>query len=1149
MKIRVFLLLSVILLSMGAIFACTAETYSNANYTQVKKLFQTNETVYLKGTGISADSACLNQSAAKVDYYAPGAVSPTYTHICTSSTCYFKNEDSGVVKDALPLNLSDPSGEWTAKVYRGKYSSCNHSCYWDYRAKTEFNVTKFDHVCSIRISHPENGTIYLIFEPITVNGEVNCEGQLNPLDYYAKVDWENGISPELALFGPVGDPWGFTTEPDYNRYYSDSGTHYIRAFLYKKYPCGDVNGDGKLDSNDTEFLIDYLFRGGPAPVPLLAGDVNGDGIVNVGDVVYLINYFNRGGPRPECNDAVNLSETGYIVATSPWVRILINAPPIPNLGPNRSVELGETVYFDGSASYDPDGTIVSYHWDFGDGAGADGVAVSHAYSSLGNFEVSLTVTDNLGATDTNSIIVKVGSPVAEYITISPKNINMTPGSTREYTATAHDSHGNSWDVSSGTVFSSDGGTFEGNIFTAGSILGTYDVLANYEGLKANTTVTIMQGDAERIKIAPKNASVAVMGTLEYSATAFDNHGNSWDITTDTTFASDAGTFDGNTLTAGTAAGLFDVNGIYGTLSDSATVNILHGYPVSLRISPENAILSPLGQQLFNAIASDQYGNEWDVTSETNFSTEGGTFNGGVLTAGTLSGSYTVVANYGSLTGTADVTIIPGELVRMEIFPGNITIAVGSSHPYTATAYDAYDNSVDITSGTTFSSTGGTFSGSLFTAGMLLGNYIVYGVYGEGEGTLDASTPVHITNAMAVSISISPKSASIVAGGTQAYAVTAYDIYGNSWDVTFYKNCGDVNGDGKLDKDDIEFLISYLFRGGPAPVPLWIGDINEDGTVDVGDVVYLVNYLNRGGPKPACKGTAFISEAGSFEGNVLGSDGTVGTFQVVAEYGNLSDYASITVTEKQNEQPSGPGGQGSSSLGFYSGGGGAGGNQTQPPVSTCQKIGAVCTNTSECCEGACISNVCKIPEKPSERIVIEIIAPKEADVGSQVQILLKYVDTGEPATGITIRVVTPSYEIISLVTDYKGITSYVPNEEGTYDYLVPDYEATGVLSTHVNGGMDGAGKVLIIRNGEIARTSTAGTGFFLFNLAPELLGLILLVAMLVLYGAYLYYKEREEPEILVDVEPLVPMNKIHTKKPKTPEPPQQPEQPEAPENPT
>jgi hypothetical protein len=491
---------------------------------------------------------------------------------------------------------------------------------------------------------------------------------------------------------------------------------------------------------------------------------------------------------------------------------------------------------------------------------------------------------------------------------------------------------------------------------------------------------------------------------------------------------------------------------------------------------------------------------------------------------------------------------------MEISPENITIAVGSSHPYTATAYDAYDNSVDITSETTFSSAGGTFSGNLFTAGMLLGNYIVYGVYGEGEGTLNASTPVHITDAMAVNISISPKSASIVAGGTQAYTVTAYDIYGNSWDVTFYKNCGDVNGDGKLDSNDTEFLIDYLFRGGPAPVPLWVGDINEDGTVNVGDVVYLINYFYRGGPKPACKGTTFISEAGSFEGNILSSDGTVGTFQVVAEYGNLSDYASITVTEKQNEQPSGPGGQGSSSLGFYSGGGGARGNQTQPPVSTCQQIGAVCTNTSECCEGACISNVCKIPEEkqPPKRIVIEIIAPKEADVGSQVQILLKYVDTGEPATGITVRVVTPSYEIISLVTDDKGITSYVPNEEGTYDYLVPDYEVTGVLSTHVKGNMDGAGKVLIIRSGGMAGTSTAGTGFFLFNLAPELLGLILLVAMLVLYGAYLYYKEKEEPEIVVDVEPLVPMNKIHTKKPKnpkTPEPPQQPVQPETPENPT
>jgi hypothetical protein len=50
------------------------------------------------------------------------------------------------------------------------------------------------------------------------------------------------------------------------------------------------------------YLINYLFKGGPAPNPMAAGDVNGDCVVDVGDVVYMINYLFKGGnpPMPGC---------------------------------------------------------------------------------------------------------------------------------------------------------------------------------------------------------------------------------------------------------------------------------------------------------------------------------------------------------------------------------------------------------------------------------------------------------------------------------------------------------------------------------------------------------------------------------------------------------------------------------------------------------------------------------------------------------------------------------------------------------------------------------------------------------------------------------------------------------------------------------
>lgn len=69
--------------------------------------------------------------------------------------------------------------------------------------------------------------------------------------------------------------------------------------------------------------------------------------------------------------------------------------------------INETISFSGVNSTDPDGTIVSYEWDFGDGATASGETASHAYSAAGNFTAELTVTDNDGLSATNEVTVMI----------------------------------------------------------------------------------------------------------------------------------------------------------------------------------------------------------------------------------------------------------------------------------------------------------------------------------------------------------------------------------------------------------------------------------------------------------------------------------------------------------------------------------------------------------------------------------------------------------------------------------------------------------------------------------------------------------------------------------------------------------------------
>ena len=78
------------------------------------------------------------------------------------------------------------------------------------------------------------------------------------------------------------------------------------------------------------------------------------------------------------------------------------------------------VTFNASSSYDSDGTIVSYQWDFKDGNTGSGETISHTFSSIGSYNVELTVTDNEGASDsaTKNITVTTAPTIAKLYLVA-----------------------------------------------------------------------------------------------------------------------------------------------------------------------------------------------------------------------------------------------------------------------------------------------------------------------------------------------------------------------------------------------------------------------------------------------------------------------------------------------------------------------------------------------------------------------------------------------------------------------------------------------------------------------------------------------------------------------------------------------------------
>lgn len=86
---------------------------------------------------------------------------------------------------------------------------------------------------------------------------------------------------------------------------------------------------------------------------------------------------------------------------------------VPNTPPTASFTAtpnGLQVALDAAASSDPDGTIASYAWDFGDGTTGTGVSASRSYAAAGRYAVALTVTDDGGAVATTTQAVTVADP-------------------------------------------------------------------------------------------------------------------------------------------------------------------------------------------------------------------------------------------------------------------------------------------------------------------------------------------------------------------------------------------------------------------------------------------------------------------------------------------------------------------------------------------------------------------------------------------------------------------------------------------------------------------------------------------------------------------------------------------------------------------
>ncbi len=363
--------------------------------------------------------------------------------------------------------------------------------------------------------------------------------------------------------------------------------------------------------------------------------------------------------------------------------------------------------------------------------------------------------------------VDVANAGPATVVIDPPVATLEVGATLQFSAQVFDAYGNP--APPAFVWSADpaiGTISAGGLLTAATVVGSGTVTVSVPGfpsVRATATVTLVPGPPATVVVDPPTGSVAVDGTLSFTATVQDQYGNAisgaalaWSVTGGIGSVDATGTF-----TAGRIAGTGTVVARVGSVQGSGGATVTPGPPAAVLVTPSSEELVVTASVTFSARVVDQYGNEISATITWSVGGGIGTItSAGVFNAGQRAGVGDVIATSTGLQGTATVVLVPGAASEVRILPPAATAQTGSGVELRAEVVDQYGNVIPDAPVT----------------------WIVSGP-GALSATSGASTTLSLTGAGTVTVTASSGGASgtarfgAVEPGTGAAAVTGIGVGG------------------------------------------------------------------------------------------------------------------------------------------------------------------------------------------------------------------------------------------------------------------------------------------------------------------------------------------------------------------------------------
>ena len=380
--------------------------------------------------------------------------------------------------------------------------------------------------------------------------------------------------------------------------------------------------------------------------------------------------------------------------------------------------------------------------------------------------------------------VSASSVKLQSIQVSPSAPSISIGQNQQFTATGHYSDGSTKDITDSALWTSSNTSIarmSSPGLTTSNAAGSASITATLSGVTGRGSITVTSATLRSIVISPSAISIVPGETAQFTAMGTYSDGTQRDITSAVSWTS--GTVAVASMNAGgilglakaLAAGVSTISARSGNISSTATLTVIASKVtlVSIVITPEDAVLFLGTHQQFTAAGTFSDGSVEDITASVTWASSMNKMvsiaPGGLATARAL-GSVAISATSGSVTASTTATVQTAALSFITIRPANKKIAQFTSQQFQAIG--------TYSDGSTHNVTGKVAWTSSDTTVATIGNRGLAKALSPGSttitaklGSITASTTLKVTNAVIVSISVTPSGRTIATGTKLSFTAT------------------------------------------------------------------------------------------------------------------------------------------------------------------------------------------------------------------------------------------------------------------------------------------------------------------------------------------------------------------------------------------